>query len=702
MNPLRPFFEPESVVVIGASRNPDKLGYGVARNMIGSGFRGDIYLVNPGGGILFDRPLLKSIEELPGDVDLGLIVVPPKLVPETLIACGDKGIRHVIILTGGFRESGKEGAEIEAACQRIAREQGIRVIGPNCIGVLDTHTPLDTTFIQPPMPQAGEIAFITHSGALGAAMIDWVKGQGFGFSRVISLGNQMDVTESDVLLPTAQSPHTKVLTLYLESIQDGRKFIQKASQASKNKPVLALKVGRSAIGKKAAASHTGALAGSDTAYAAAFRRAGVQRVETIEDLFMKAKALAWCQPPKNNRVAILTNAGGPGVTAADALEQNVLQAAVFSEETIKRLAEILPDAASLQNPVDMLASASPQIYGACLELLAEDPGVDMVLVIAPPPPMFAAEDISDQLIAVAKKTSKPVVASFMGSRLVEEGIKRLRDAHIAEYAFPEDAVSALSALWQASKNAGINAQELVHQPSPGAKSAISALIKAQTLDGSFIPADVTSNILELSGLSVLGLRFADSPEGAVAHAIGLGYPVVMKVGVEGISHKSDVGGIILNLDSDEAVRESYLALQKKITPQLQTGERFGVHIQKMAGKGQEVIIGAIRDPVFGPMIMFGSGGVEVEGLKDIQFSIAPPTAHDLDYLLENTWAGKKLGGFRSFAKADAGAVRDALVKLGSLMADFPEIQEIEINPLVVMEDGQGAFAVDARMTGREA
>ncbi|MCB2180355.1 acetate--CoA ligase family protein [bacterium] len=697
MSELNAFFEPDSIVVVGASRNPEKLGYGVARNLIGSGYGGEIYLVNPSGGTLFDRPLYPSLEELPDGISLGVIVVPPKFVPETLKVCASKGIQHVIILTGGFKESGEEGAEIEAVCQQIAKENGIRVIGPNCIGVLDTHAPLDTTFIQPPMPAAGEIAFITHSGALGAAMIDWARGQGFGFSRVISLGNQMDVNEADVLMPTAESIHTKVITLYLESVRDGSAFIQQARQASKRKPLLALKVGRSEAGQKAASSHTGALAGSDTAYEAAFRRSGVQRAETIEKMFMAAKTLAWCPMPNNPRVAILTNAGGPGVTAADAVDRNGLVPVALSQRTKTKLGDILPSAASVDNPVDMLASASPKVYGDCLQVLLDAPEVDMVLVIAPPPPMFEAVDIAEEIISRAHLTAKPVVASFMGSRLVEEGIARLRAVKIPEYAFPEDAVAALATLWRASEWQQNKDEEIAYQPTAGVREKVRGILDVERAGEEFASPEKTAEILRLYGLPILELVYASSAESAAIQAEQMGFPLVMKVAVKDISHKSDVGGILLNLHSAEEVRQGFRALAERMASLLPADEQMGVHLQRMAEKGQEVIIGAVRDPVFGPMVMFGSGGVEVEGLKDIRFAIAPLTESDLDTIVEETWAGRKLKGFRSYPAADRESVRTALIRLGQLMADFPEIQEVEINPLIVLGEGRGAFAVDARM-----
>ena len=701
MEPLKSFFKPRSVAVIGASQNPDKLGYGVARNLIGCGYPGKIFLINPKGGKLFEKKIFTSINEIEEPVDLGLIVVPSKFVPDLLIEANRKGIKNFIILSGGFSESGEEGARIEEACKQIALQENLRIIGPNCIGILDTHFPLDTTFIQPPLPDPGEIAFITHSGALGAAMIDWARGEGFGFSQVISLGNQIDVDESDVILPAAKSPQNAVVTIYLEGVKDGRKFINQAEQAVELKPVLALKVGRSPAGKKAVSSHTGALAGEDASYSAAFRKAGILRVEKTEEMFTKAKTLAWSAMPGGNRVAVLTNAGGPGVIATDAVSHHGLIMASLGQGTTKSLRRLLPDAASVRNPVDMLASAAPKIYSKCLEVLLDDPGVDMVLAIVPPPPMFEAIDVAKEIAGVIKRYSKPVVISFMGSGLVEEAVKFCRLEKIPEYTFPEDGISALAALWQRVQYKKRDKSKL------GSATPMSVISDAnQILDkinqkskGGYLPTEEGMEIARLYGLPGVDTIFASSSAEAAQAAEKLGYPVVMKIAVEEISHKSDRGGILMNLESREEVIHGYENLNEKFAVHIKGEQSFAVQIQKMIGAGQEVIVGAVRDPVFGPLVMFGSGGIEVEGLKDIQFSIAPMTRADMEYMMANTWAGKKLQGYRHLQKADIQIVQETLVSLGQILIDCPGIKEIEINPLIVLGEGQGAHAVDIRMIG---
>jgi acetyltransferase len=422
------FFSPKGVAVIGASTDPVKLGYGLARNLVQSNYQGVVHFVNPKGGSLFGRPVYPAIATVPDPVDLAILLIPAAAVHQALRECGERGIRAAIIGSGGFRETGAEGAAMESECLAIAQTYGMRILGPNCIGFLDTHLPIDATFLPPPGPLPGDVAFISHSGAICAAVIDWARGQSFGLSRLISLGNQADLNETDLLAPTADDPFTRVLTLYLEGIQDGRRFVDEARQVTKRKPVLALKVGRFSSGRRAVTSHTGALAGEENAYNAAFRRAGVIRADTSEELFDWARALAWCPTPQGRTMAVLTNGGGPGVTAADAIEANGLRMATLSEQTRTELGNILPPAASLQNPVDMLASATPEQYAACLRILLADPEVHGVLVILPPPPLHTAGAVARAIIPVIHFAQKPVIIALMGERLIQEAVEHFERA----------------------------------------------------------------------------------------------------------------------------------------------------------------------------------------------------------------------------------------------------------------------------------
>jgi acetyl coenzyme A synthetase (ADP forming)-like protein len=692
---LKTFFSPKGVVIIGASTDPAKLGYVMARNLLHSGYSGAMHYVNPKGGTLFDQPLYKAIKQVPNPVDLAVVLVAAAMVPETLKQCAARGIKAVIIATGGFREAGPEGAALEEECLKIAKKHGMRLIGPNCIGLLDTHLPVDTTFLPPPPPVPGPVAFLSHSGAICAALTDWMRGQGMGLSRLVSLGNQVDVCETDLLSLTADDPHTRAITLYIESIRDGRRFVEEARKASLKKPIIALKVGRSTAGQRAAASHTGALAGAEAAYDAAFRKAGILRADNTEEAFHWARALAWCPLPRGNRVAILTNAGGPGVTAADTLEANGLELAVLSEATLTGMRAVLPPFASLNNPVDILASAPPDSYAVCLKLLLEDPGVDMAMVIVPPPPAFAAGAVAKAIIPVIQTSDKPVVAVPMGDSLIQESLAFLRANEVVDYRFSERAVNALGALWQRSESL-----ELLQSPvekAPSLKTTKVEKALAKTPSGSFASQDLAGELMKAAGIRTAESLLAKNTNQAVAVAEQLEYPVVMKIASSEISHKSDVGGVALGLDSPAAVRVAYDNMLARVKAARPDAHIEGVTLQRMLPPGQEVIVGVVRDPQFGPLVMFGSGGVEVEGLKDVAFALAPLSRRETEEMLNSTWAGRKLAGYRNIPAADREAVVDALLRLAALADELPKIMEIEINPLRVLPPGQGAWAVDVRV-----
>ncbi|MCC6602587.1 MAG: acetate--CoA ligase family protein [Anaerolineae bacterium] len=694
---LLPFFEPQGIVLVGASRNPMKLGFGLARNLVQSGYAGAIHFVNPGGGTLLERPLHSHISHIPDPVDLAVLLVPAPAMPQAIAECGERGIRAAILAAGGFRETGAAGAALEADCLRVAQQFGIRLIGPNCIGLLDTHLPLDTTFLPPPGPTPGAVAFISHSGAICAAVIDWARGQGFGLSRLVSLGNQLDVTETDVLTAVAADPHTRVVTLYLEGVSDGRRFVQVAEQVSRQKPVLALKVGRFASGQRAVASHTGALAGQESAFDAAFARAGVMRAETSEELFDWARALAWCPLPPGRRVAVLTNAGGPGVTAADALEANNLQLATLAPETEAALRKILPEAASLHNPVDMLAGASPEQYAVCLRILLEDAGVDSVMVILPPPPMHSAGGVAKAMLPIIYATGKPVVVALMGEKMIQEAVEHFRAAKVPEYRFPERAAGALAILSRRAEFLQTVRSE-PERPCPAATAqAQQILTDDDTQPGAFLPTAVCQTLLTAYGIPVPGSGLATTADEAVALARQVGLPVALKIASADVPHKSDVGGVVLNVGEETAVATAFTQMILDVETAVPQANLDGVLIQPMIPDGQEVIVGVVRDPQFGPVLMFGSGGVEVEGLKDVAFALAPLTLAEAKSLLANTWAGRKLAGYRNVAAGDETAVLQTILRLGQLAADCPQLAEIEINPLRVLPTAALALDVRARL-----
>jgi acetate---CoA ligase (ADP-forming) len=685
---LTPFFTPQGVAVIGASADPSKLGYRLAHNLVDSGYSGAINFVNPKGGSLLGREMVRTIAEIPDPVDLAVLLIPATVVPQTLHDCGKRGIRAVIISSGGFKETGADGAALEMECLGIAHHYGMRLIGPNCVGVIDTHVPLDTSFLPPPGALPGDMAFVSHSGVICDVAIDWTRSLGFGVSRLISLGNQADVNETDVLDSVAADPYTRVITLYLEGVGDGSRFVQEASRASRQKPIVAIKLGRFASGQRAAASHTGAMVGQDHAYDCAFRRSGVMRVSTSEELFDWSRALAWCPLPAGRQVGILTNAGGAGVIAADAVEAIGLCLTDLQDATCAAMRSVLPAAASVRNPVDMLGSATAEQYALCLKAMLADPGVHSLVVIIPPPPVGTSEAIAEAIIPLIQDTKKPVVLALLGGNLVSGAARLFRAAHIPEYSFPESAVSALGVL--ARRAEYLSKPERVDEILTGLDRL--AAVRAFEQRGE----DWAAGALAAYGIPVPQVQLACSADDAAQIASRLGFPVAIKIASPDILHKSDVGGVLLNRMEAKAVHagfEQVVASARHARPEARI---LGVHIQRMIPSGQEAIVGMVRDAQFGPLMMFGSGGVEVEGLKDVTFELAPLNRNEASSMLERTWAGRKLHGFRNIPPADREAVIEVLMRLARLAVDFPQLEEIEINPLRVLPEGQGAFAVDVR------
>lgn len=692
---LLPFFQPEGVVVIGASTNPIKPGVGVARNLAESGYRGAINYVNQKAGELFGHPVYSSLADVPDPLDLAVIVVPAAAAAQSLEECAKRGIKAAIVLSVGFRELGEKGATLEAELLNIARAHGIRIIGPNCVGEIDVHFPLDTSFLPPPLPPAGDVAVISQSGSMLAILIDWARSEQIGFSRMLSLENKADVNEADVMAVAIEQEQTCLLVMYIESLSDGPRFIEEARKVAARKSIIALKVGRGEAGQRAAASHTGALAGSDLAYQKAFERAGILQAATSDELFDWIVAFTRCPLPAGRRVAILTNAGGPGVIAMNAVESYGLQQAELSAITLSALHEFLPPSASLRNPVDMLASASPRDYAKALELLNADPQVDSVLVILPAPPMFTAEEVVDAMLPIIKGSPKPVMVTLLRQARISTALERLRQEHVAVFASTERAIAALAVLARRAEFE-LTADHLLHLSKPTGSDAVkNALAGIST--GSWLSPDIVERLMSAYGIQTLPLLSARTPEEAAAAAGKLGYPLVVKVASPDIAHKSDVDGVILGVKTAQEAAEAFRLVTdraRKVKPQARIQ---GALLQRMVPPGQEVIVGAVRDTIFGPLMMFGSEGVEVEGLNDVAFNLAPLNSKDAEQMLASTWAGRKLGGFRSIPPADTLAVGDVLITLAHLAQDFPQITEIEINPLRVLAPGEGAVAVDMRI-----
>lgn len=678
------FFRPGSIAIIGASRDPHKLGYGVVRNLVEYGFKGSIYPVNRVANEILGNKCYASIDAIPDQVDLAIIVVPAKFVATALEDCGRKNIKRTIVVSGGFGETGKEGKTREKELSKIAQKYEMRIIGPNCIGTIDTHTPLNTTFVVG-MPQVGDIAFVSQSGAMVAAVIDWARGAGVGFSRIVSLGNQVDVNVTEMLQSVADDPQTKVITAYIEGLTKGREFMEAAEEIARKKPVVVLKAGYGKSGAKAVASHTGALAGSAEAYDAAFEHSGVLRAHTMEELFDWARALAWQPLPQGNKVAVLTNAGGPAILAVDILEKSGLHLAQISEETKKYLRPRLPSAASVNNPVDVLAGSGPATYAVALDTLISDPNVDAVIVVQAPQDWFLPESLAEVIGEVSGIHQKPVLATIMGLASIDKALSILHQKRVPTFAFPERAASALTAMFERQQWLETPFKEVVKFKGINKKEAKQALEKKDF-----------SKMLETYGINLPPSKLAVNADDAAKIAKKIGYPVVLKLVSEKFTHKSDVGGVILNLMDEKSVRQQFNNTIKKIRVKYPKVKITGMQVQKMITAGQELIVGVRRDPQFGSLVLIGSGGVEVELQRDVSMGIAPITRSQAERMLESTQAGKRLKGWRNIPPADKKAVIDVMLRMSQLACDFPEISELEINPLFALQKNKGAFAVDVR------
>jgi acetyltransferase len=689
------FFNPGSVAVIGASTNPTKLGYAVLENIIKSGFQGQIYPVNPGADEILGHKTYASVLDVPGPVDLIVVLVPTKFVPGVMTEAGKKGVKGAIIITAGFRETGPDGIKREQELLAIARQYGIRIIGPNCLGLIDTYAPINASFAEG-MPDQGSIAFLSQSGALCTAILDYALAEQIGFSHFVSVGNKADVDEETLYSAWAEDDKTNVIIAYIEGIKDGPKFMQVARNTARKKPVIAVKSGRTASGSKAVSSHTGSLAGSDAAYDAAFFQSGVLRADTVQQLFDYATAFAYQPIIKGNRIAIVTNAGGPGVMATDALEAQNLVLAELKPETEEALAKVLPAAASTHNPVDVLGDARADRYKAALDIVLQDPGVDGLLVILTPQTSTDIAETAQVLYEISNVSHKPITSCWMGKKEASKGIEILARGKVPNYPFPERAISALGAMYRYAQ--WRQQPEMKLESFDADKQVVSDLFARVRQDGRTTIGDSEAqDILKAYGITTPLSSVAATPEEAVAYCAEIGYPVVMKIASPDILHKSDVGGIIVNVKTPDEVRKAFATLIERAKAAKPEAEIWGAQIQEMVTNAREIIIGMNRDPQFGPLVMFGLGGIYVEVLKDVTFRVAPMSRQQATEMVEAIRSYKLLTGVRGQAPADLDAVVDAILRVSQLVSDFPEIAELDINPLLVRDQGKGAVAVDMRL-----
>jgi acetyltransferase len=692
------FLQPGSVAVVGASRNPEKVGFGVFANLVQAGFPGPVYGVNPSGGELLGLRLYPSIDAIPGPVDLGVFVVPPKAILSGIPALARKGMKAAVAISAGFKEVGGEGVALERGLSEAASAAGIRVLGPNCLGLINTHASLNASFSRGTPPK-GAISFFSQSGALCTAVLDWAIGGNVGFSKFVSLGNKADVSESDVMEYLAGDPETRVILGYVESIDDGRRFLRVAREVTRRKPVVLVKAGSTAAGARAASSHTGSLAGSDRAYSAAFRQGGILRAETVEELFDLALGFAMQPIPPGERLLILTNAGGPGILAADMAERLGIPLAEITAELRAKLLPRLPPTASLANPVDIIGDARADRYRDALAALRGEPAVDIVLVLLTPQAMTEPEETARATVSILEGTGKTVFASFLGEATVAGARGILNAGGIPNYPVPERAVRAIHGMLRYARlrpegPCGDTEPRAVRPP--GAERTIRSALDAgrRTLG-----EEEARGVLEAYGFVFPRHAFADTSAAAVeAHReLGSG-KVVMKIVSPDILHKTDVGGVRLSLSSADEVARAFVEITSAVRRRAPSAWIAGVSVQEMVEGGREVILGMSRDPQFGPLLMFGMGGIYVEVLKDVSFRVAPLSRGDAEEMVREIRSYPLLASFRGSDPADEEAVVEAILRISRLSADFPEIQEMDVNPLLVLPKGRGVRAIDCRMT----
>lgn len=693
---LKAIFAPRSVAVIGASAKANSLGRAVFANLLFAGYDGCVYPVNVKAKSVLGVRAYPNVNEVPDDVDLAVILVPAGSVPQVLRDAGDKGCKGAIVISAGFKEIGGGGIELERRLQAVARQYGMAVVGPNCFGVINTDpaVSLNATFSRS-FPLRGRIAFISQSGAVGVGALEYAAAERIGFSKFVSIGNKADIDENDVLEALADDPMTDVILMYIEGLERPKEFVALARRISEKKPILGVKSGRTTEGAKAAASHTGALSGSDEVYDSLFAQCGVLRVETLEELFRFGIAFANQPLPRGRRVAIVTNAGGPGIMATDSSVRHGLKLAELDPETKAILRADLPPAVSLNNPVDLIGDADEARYRLALQAVLNDANVDGVIVICVPQMLTNLEATSRVIVQQARFSSKPVFSVYMATGDIEPSLKILEEAQIPNCRFPEDAARSLSAMaeyvqWRKRPRTGIRRFEDV-QP----ERVREILAKARSEERRFLPEPEAYAVLQAYGFPLLRSRVVHDEDEALAAAREIGYPVVLKIVSPEIVHKVDVGGVKLNLQTEADLRNAYRDLLQQVRAAREEARIWGVLVQEMVRGGKETILGMKRDPQFGALLMFGLGGIYVEVLRDVTFRIAPIRELDAQRMIESVKAIRLLTGYRGEPPSDIDAIAQALLRLSQLVTDFPEIEEMDINPLIALP--AGARVVDARI-----
>ncbi len=696
---LKKMVSPKAVAVIGASSRPDSVGMAVFRNILFSGYKGIVYPVNPKTKSILGVRAYPSILEIPDEVDLAVIIVPNTMVSKVVAECGEKKVKGVVVITAGFKEIGEEGLKLEKELVDVAKKYGISVIGPNCVGIINTDPEfsLNATFARPFVPKTGNIAFVSQSGAFGVAALEYARKREISISKFISVGNKADVNENDLLLVLKDDERTKVILFYLEDLANPSEFMELSREISEKKPILVIKSGRTLAGARAASSHTGALAGSDEIYNAFFMQAGVIRVDSLEELFDCGVAFSTQPPPRSNRVAIITNAGGPGIIATDAVVKSGAVLANLEEKTKEKLSKALPQTASVENPVDIIGDAKEDRYESAIKYVLEDPSVDGAVIICTPTVFTDLETIAKTIRDTVPRYGKPVTVSFMGTEDIEKASKILEEAGIPNYLFPEISAKVMVKLceygwWIRRPLMGVRKFEDVD------RDKVKKVIERAKKEGrSFLPEPESDEALTAYGFSLPPYLFAKNLDECLNGADKIGFPVVLKIVSPEILHKVDVEGVKLNIEDKEHLEKAYKEMMERVKSNRPDAKIWGVLVQKMIKGGKETIIGMKRDPLFGPVLMFGIGGVYVEAMKDVSFRIAPLRELTAKKMIREIKGFKILEGYRGEPPSDIEAVEECLMRLSQLVCDFPEIDELDINPLMVLEKGKGALVVDARI-----
>jgi len=696
---LDELFCPASVAVIGASNTPGKVGTALFRNILQAGFRGVAYPVNPSSKSVSGVRCYPSVAELPEAPELGVVIVPAPGVADVVEQLGQAGTKGVVIITAGFREGGPAGALLEDEVVRRANKHHMSLVGPNCFGVLNTHpdVSLNATFSET-LPNRGNIAFVSQSGALCAGILAYGAAERIGFSRFVSVGNRAGIDENDLLYSLGQDAATKVILLYVESLANGRRFLEAAREVTETKPVLVIKSGRTAAGERAANSHTGSLAqsGRDQLYDALFDQSGVQRIDTLGDLFRAAKIFASGLTIDGPRLAILTNSGGPGIVAADAAIRSGLELPPLAPATQAALAKRLPDIAAVSNPLDMTSKVGPEQYRDMLSALLAAPEINGALVIATPTGTMTGESVARAILEVKGTTSKPIVACLFGLTDLSNEVKFLEGRGIPSFTFPEEAVQGLGSLaryhaWRIRPRTAV-------RTFPVDRAAVAAALDHARQSGTTVlPEYAARSLLAAYGLPFAASAQVRSVDEAVRAADSMGYPVVLKVASLDISHKTDVGGVIMGIENGDALRMAWERMHRSLEASVPTARIEGFEVEAQILGGREVLVGVQRDPSFGPIVVFGLGGIYVEILRDVTFRIAPVRTLSAQHMIESVKAFPMLKGVRGEPPSDIAALQETIERVSQLAVDLPEVVEMDINPLIVRAEGKGVVAVDARV-----